>query len=101
MDSSDWPTWKTRFRCALNKLPDIQELKNYGKLDGPEPFRAYRLLSKHGKYNQSLIYSYLGLEQRPPGYKPRDKSPLTKRLIITITIIIGLVQEYIIILHKF
>lgn len=73
MDSSDWPTWKTRFRCALNKLPDIQELKNYGKLDGPEPFRAYRLLSKHGKYNQSLIYSYLGLEQRPPGYKPRDK----------------------------
>jgi hypothetical protein len=47
VDSSDWPTWKTRFRCALNKLPDIQELKNYGKLDGPEPFRAYRLLSKH------------------------------------------------------
>lgn len=46
VDTSDWPTWKTRFRCALNKLPDIQEMKTYGKLDGPEPFRAYRFLSK-------------------------------------------------------
>jgi hypothetical protein len=26
----------------LNKLPDIQELKNYGKLDGPEPFYIMR-----------------------------------------------------------
>lgn len=58
VDSSDWPTWKTRFRCALNKLPDIQELKNYGKLDGPEPFRAYRLLSKneisYGKSEETM-----------------------------------------------
>ncbi|XP_076111139.1 interferon regulatory factor 8-like isoform X2 [Mytilus galloprovincialis] len=47
VDQSDWPTWKTRFRCALNKLPDIHEMKTYGRLDGPEPYRSYRFLSKH------------------------------------------------------
>ncbi|XP_061189557.1 interferon regulatory factor 8-like isoform X2 [Saccostrea echinata] len=46
VDPADWPTWKTRFRCALNKLPDIQEMKNFNQLDGSDPFRAYRFLSK-------------------------------------------------------
>ena len=48
MDHADWPTWKTRFRCALNKLPDIQEMKDYNQLDGTDPFRAYKFLSKEG-----------------------------------------------------
>ena len=48
VDPTDYPTWKTRFRCALNKLPDIQEVKEYSKLDGTDPFRAYRFLTKDG-----------------------------------------------------
>lgn len=68
VDQSDWPTWKTRFRCALNKLPDIQEMKNYGKLDGPEPFRAYRLLSKEEVSSQSRepISEFQDLENHSP-----------------------------------
>lgn len=46
VDQADWPTWKTRFRCALNKLPDIQEMKDHNQLDGSDPYRAYKFLSK-------------------------------------------------------
>ncbi|KAL5020857.1 hypothetical protein ScPMuIL_000012 [Solemya velum] len=42
VDEPDFPTWKTRFRCALNKLPDIQELKEQSQLDDPNPFRVYQ-----------------------------------------------------------
>ncbi|XP_048752702.1 interferon regulatory factor 1-like isoform X2 [Ostrea edulis] len=54
VDQADWPTWKTRFRCALNKLPDIQEMKEYNQLDGSEPFRAYKFLSKE-ELNQKKL----------------------------------------------
>ncbi|WAR12333.1 IRF8-like protein [Mya arenaria] len=44
VDTPDWPTWKTRFRCALTKLPDIKELKEFNRLDGQtdEPYRVYQ-----------------------------------------------------------
>ncbi|XP_050395659.1 interferon regulatory factor 4 isoform X2 [Patella vulgata] len=44
VDKDDWPVWKTRFRCALNKLPDIEEVKQLSQLDGEEPYRVYRFL---------------------------------------------------------
>lgn len=48
IDSPDWPTWKTRFRCALTKLPGILELKHLNKLDGQtdEPYRVYQFVPK-------------------------------------------------------
>ncbi|XP_060079926.1 interferon regulatory factor 8-like [Ylistrum balloti] len=53
VDNAEWPTWKTRFRCALNKLPDIVEVKEKSSLDGAEPYRAYKFIprrdSKHIK----------------------------------------------------
>lgn len=50
VDQADWPTWKTRFRCALTKLPEIKELKQYNRLDGQtdEPFRVYQFVAKNG-----------------------------------------------------
>ncbi|XP_060597200.1 interferon regulatory factor 4-like isoform X2 [Ruditapes philippinarum] len=50
VDHPDWPTWKTRFRCALTKLPDIKELKQYNRLDGntEEPYRVYQFVPKNG-----------------------------------------------------
>ncbi|KAK3085246.1 hypothetical protein FSP39_000565 [Pinctada imbricata] len=56
VDASDYPTWKTRFRCALNKLPDIQEVKTFSKLDGPEPFRAYRFLTREDALKAETLY---------------------------------------------
>ena len=36
--------WKTRLRCALNKMPDIRELPDRSRLDVSEPYRVYQLL---------------------------------------------------------
>ncbi|XP_052816909.1 interferon regulatory factor 4-like isoform X2 [Mya arenaria] len=48
VDTPDWPTWKTRFRCALTKLPDIKELKEFNRLDGQtdEPYRVYQFVPR-------------------------------------------------------
>jgi hypothetical protein len=42
IDEEDYPTWKTRLRCAFNKAPDIEEVRDRRHLDGPEPYRVYR-----------------------------------------------------------
>ncbi|KAM3173419.1 hypothetical protein ACTXT7_012548 [Hymenolepis weldensis] len=46
IDEPDWPMWKTRLRCALNKAPDIQEVKQRHNLHCDEPFKVYRFISK-------------------------------------------------------
>ena len=46
IDKLDWVTWKTRLRCAFNKAPDIEEVKEESNLDEPEPFRVYFLKPK-------------------------------------------------------
>ncbi|XP_067650718.1 interferon regulatory factor 8-like isoform X2 [Haliotis asinina] len=61
IDQPDWPSWKTRLRCALNKLPDIQEIKDMSNLDGNNPFRVYRFLPKKG---QESAHRRNGLPQR-------------------------------------
>lgn len=49
VDQPDWPTWKTRFRCALTKLPDIKELKDLNRLDGQtdDPYRVYQFVDRN------------------------------------------------------
>ena len=45
IEDPDWSTWKTRFRCALNKSPEIQWIKELSKLDSHDrPYRAYRFV---------------------------------------------------------
>ncbi|KAM6106951.1 interferon regulatory factor 9-like [Phoenicopterus ruber ruber] len=36
--------WKTRLRCALNKSPEFQEVPERSRLEGPRPYKVYRLL---------------------------------------------------------
>ena len=50
VDERDYATWKTRLRCAFNKAPDIQEVKDMTNLDAVQPFRVYRLLPKKRKF---------------------------------------------------
>ncbi len=45
-DPPDPSTWKTRFRCALYKLQDIEEIQSMNMLDGDEPYRVYRFRSR-------------------------------------------------------
>ncbi|CAH8443183.1 unnamed protein product [Schistosoma turkestanicum] len=71
IDTPDWPMWKTRLRCALNKAPDIQEVKQRHNLHCEEPFKVYRFVSKteslwraNAIRNASMIFDGIQAECR-------------------------------------
>ncbi|XP_028257958.1 interferon regulatory factor 1-like [Parambassis ranga] len=43
-DKPDPKTWKANFRCALNSLPDICELREHSRKRGTNAYRVYRML---------------------------------------------------------
>ncbi|KFP92418.1 Interferon regulatory factor 2, partial [Apaloderma vittatum] len=59
VDKPDPKTWKANFRCAMNSLPDIEEVKDKSIKKGNNAFRVYRMLplserpSKKGKKTKS------------------------------------------------
>lgn len=46
VDNPDPKTWKANFRCAMNSLPDIVEVKDKSMKKGSNAFRVYRMLSQ-------------------------------------------------------
>lgn len=56
-NDDDHKRWKANFRCALNSLPDVVELKDLGVKKGNNAFRVYKFLDesdpqvKMAKYN--------------------------------------------------
>ncbi|XP_061642715.1 interferon regulatory factor 2 isoform X7 [Phyllopteryx taeniolatus] len=44
-DRPDPKTWKANFRCAMNSLPDIVEVKDKSNKKGTNAFRVYKMLS--------------------------------------------------------
>jgi len=52
IDKPEPIVWKTRLRCALNKMPDIRELPDRSRLDVSEPYRVYQLLPPVHKASQ-------------------------------------------------
>ncbi|XP_044175517.1 interferon regulatory factor 4-like [Acropora millepora] len=38
--------WKTRFRCALHKMPDVVEVRVPHSLDEKDPYRVFRFTAK-------------------------------------------------------
>ncbi|XP_028834269.1 interferon regulatory factor 2-like isoform X2 [Denticeps clupeoides] len=45
VDRPDPKTWKANFRCAMNSLPDIEEVKDKSTKKGTNAFKVYRILS--------------------------------------------------------
>lgn len=45
-EQPDPSTWKTRFRCALRKQPDIDEVPVANSLDENDPYRVFRLKNR-------------------------------------------------------
>ncbi|XP_072769416.1 interferon regulatory factor 2-like [Nerophis lumbriciformis] len=41
---ADPKTWKANFRCALNSLPDVCELRERSRKSGSDAFRVYKML---------------------------------------------------------
>lgn len=53
----DPKTWKANFRCAMNSLPDIEEVKDKSINRGSSAVRVYRMLpplTKHQKKGKPL-----------------------------------------------
>lgn len=44
-DRPDPKTWKANFRCAVNSLPDMEEVKDKSNKKGTNAFRVYKMLS--------------------------------------------------------
>jgi len=44
IDQPEPIVWKTRLRCALNKMSDVRELQGKSRLDHDNPYRVYELL---------------------------------------------------------
>ncbi|KAL2098031.1 hypothetical protein ACEWY4_007238 [Coilia grayii] len=45
VDEPDPKTWKANFRCAMNSLPDIEEVKDKSSKKGSNAIKVYRMLS--------------------------------------------------------
>lgn len=60
IDKPEPIVWKTRLRCALNKMPDIRELPDMSRLDISDPYRVYELLpAMHkGKGGDNILLKY-------------------------------------------
>lgn len=42
--ATDPKTWKANFRCAMNSLPDIEEVKDKSINKGHQAMRVFRML---------------------------------------------------------
>ncbi|XP_034399101.1 interferon regulatory factor 2 isoform X1 [Cyclopterus lumpus] len=80
IDRPDPKTWKANFRCAMNSLPDIEEVKDKSIKKGTNAFRVYKMLSssersmKKGKKKTDK-------EGRPKGNKEQAASPSPDRTL--------------------
>ena len=64
---SDHKRWKANFRCALNSLPDVSEMKDQGIKKGSNAFKVYKFLSEKetktvkAVFKKRREYNYKGI----------------------------------------
>ncbi|CAK8671124.1 unnamed protein product [Clavelina lepadiformis] len=68
VDKPEPIVWKTRLRCALNKMPDIRELPDRSRLDISEPYRVYQLLPPVHKASQIRRRLYKRSQSQEPDH---------------------------------
>ncbi|XP_078365251.1 uncharacterized protein LOC144649601 isoform X2 [Oculina patagonica] len=75
-ESADPSTWKTRFRCALHKMPDVEEVRVPHSLDEKEPYRVFRFKEKESspKRNSSSPKSDETQNGKRTMYRPKADS---------------------------
>ncbi|CAL8238086.1 unnamed protein product, partial [Merluccius merluccius] len=44
VDESDPKKWKANFRCAMNSLPDVEQIKGKSVNKGQQAVRVYRMM---------------------------------------------------------
>ncbi|XP_051993524.1 interferon regulatory factor 2-like isoform X3 [Xyrauchen texanus] len=77
IDKPDPKTWKANFRCAMNSLTDIEEVKDKSMKRGNNAFRMYRILSasekavKKGRKKMELEQRVIQVFQKRKANTPR------------------------------
>ncbi|XP_053179800.1 interferon regulatory factor 2 [Scomber japonicus] len=79
IDRPDPKTWKANFRCAMNSLPDIEEVKDKSIKKGTNAFRVYKMLSSTER-NMKKGKKKTDKEGRPRAHKERVASSSPDRL---------------------
>ncbi|KAM9377917.1 interferon regulatory factor 2 isoform 1-T2 [Pholidichthys leucotaenia] len=77
VDRPDPKTWKANFRCAMNSLPDIEEVKDKSIKKGTNAFRVYKMLSSSER-NLKKAKKKTDKEGKPKGHKEKA-SPYTDK----------------------
>uniref|UniRef100_A0A3P8QJ94 IRF tryptophan pentad repeat domain-containing protein n=1 Tax=Astatotilapia calliptera TaxID=8154 RepID=A0A3P8QJ94_ASTCA len=74
VDRPDPKTWKANFRCAMNSLPDIEEVKDKSIKKGTNAFRVYKMLSSSER-NAKKGKKKADKERKSKGNKEKVSSP--------------------------
>ncbi|TRY85341.1 hypothetical protein DNTS_031293 [Danionella cerebrum] len=78
IDKPDPKTWKANFRCAMNSLPDIEEVKDKSIKKGTNAFRMYRMLSSSERVSKKGKKK-LDLEQKAKLSFQKRKAGIPKK----------------------
>ncbi|CAG5082114.1 Oidioi.mRNA.OKI2018_I69.PAR.g10034.t1.cds [Oikopleura dioica] len=81
VDKPEPIVWKTRLRCALNKMPDIRELPDLSRLDISDPYRVYELLPAVHKGSEDKIRRRVYKRERlSETFDPSESLPKQSRI---------------------
>lgn len=78
VDKPEPIVWKTRLRCALNKMPDIRELPDLSRLDISDPYRVYELLPSVHKGSEDKIRRRVYKRERVSDSYEMESAPNSK-----------------------
>ncbi|MFT7796177.1 interferon regulatory factor 1-like [Arapaima gigas] len=78
VNEPDPKTWKANFRCALNSLPDIKQLKDKSINKGSQAVRVYKMLEeipkkKDKKSKTSIVKKEKTAEQKAKAHTQKKK----------------------------
>ncbi|NWH29132.1 IRF1 factor, partial [Chloropsis hardwickii] len=81
----DPKTWKANFRCAMNSLPDIEEVKDKSINRGPSAVRVYRMLPPLTKHEKKERKSKSSREVRNKSKRKGYEEPRLKESAESLT----------------
>ncbi|XP_038061856.1 uncharacterized protein LOC119732423 [Patiria miniata] len=72
--------WKANFRCAINSLPDILEIKGQGKSKGNDAFKIYKLIPKKARRTRTTSDGKTSQKRSGRVQKSRPTKPTEKHI---------------------
>ncbi|XP_010792545.1 interferon regulatory factor 2-like [Notothenia coriiceps] len=87
IDRPDPKTWKANFRCAMNSLPDIEEVKDKSIKKGTNAFRVYKMLSSSERMMKKVEKKKTDKEGKPKRSKEAGSPSPIKQEALEFTVV--------------